>query len=335
MAFLKPEAPTPPNPIAVAGAQTGTNVSTALANQAINQVNQVTPYGSLTYNQTDNYTFTDPTTGNTFNIPRYTLTQTLDPREQQIYEQAEQAKARLAGVANASAERLGNLLSANVDLSRAPAAGDASLFANLPASLKTFGETTDYNAARKHVEDALYQRMQPQLDRSLNSLEQRLADQGVRYGSSGYGSAMQDYNKSLNDLRLGVVQAGAAEQQQAYLQDLGRAQFYNTGLTQDINRNNAWFNAANTARANYLNEQYTARNQPINEITALLSGGQVTQPNFARTPQTNIPTTDVAGIFSTNFNQNYANYKQQAESQDKLIGGLFGLGGSYLRGPYR
>ena len=40
------------------------------------------------------------------------------------------------------------------------------------------------------------------------------------------------------------------------------------------------FNATNAARQQYLNEQFALRNQPINEITALLSGSQVQQPNF-------------------------------------------------------
>ena len=330
--FAKPSAPTPPNPYALAGAQTGTNVSTALANQAIANTNQVTPYGSLSYNQTDNYTFTDPTTGAVYNVPRYTATQSLSPEERAIFDKSEAAKSNLAGLARDQSGRLGSLLGVNLDVSGAPKPGDATMFEGLPTSLKTFGETTDYNQARKHVEDALYARMQPQLNRSLNSLEQRLADQGARLGSPGYKSGMDDYSRQLNDLRLGVVGAGAAEQQQAFLQDLARGQFYNTGLTQDINRNKAAFDASNTARANYLNEQYALRNQPINEISALLSGGQVTKPQFVTTPQTTIPTTDVAGIFNTNFNQQFGNYKLQTESQDRLIGGLFGLGANLYTG---
>ena len=63
--------------------------------------------------------------------------------------------------------------------------------------------------------NALFQRLNPQLDRSRSRVEQRLADQGIRYGSSAYGSALDDYNREANDLRLGVTAAGSAEQQQA------------------------------------------------------------------------------------------------------------------------
>ena len=39
----------------------------------------------------------------------------------------------------------------------------------------------------------------------------------------------------------------------------------------------------------------------INEITALLSGSQVAQPQFGNFNQGTIPTTDNAGIINTNF----------------------------------
>lgn len=45
-------APKSPDPKETAAAQTGTNVSTAIANATLGNVNQKTPWGSLTYNQT-------------------------------------------------------------------------------------------------------------------------------------------------------------------------------------------------------------------------------------------------------------------------------------------
>ena len=63
--FSSPEAPTPPNPMATAAAQTGTNVSTAIANSYLGNVNQNTPQGSLRNEVTGNFSYTDPTTGQT------------------------------------------------------------------------------------------------------------------------------------------------------------------------------------------------------------------------------------------------------------------------------
>lgn len=50
----KPKAPTPPDPKETAAAQTGTNISTAQANAVLGNVNQITPYGNLTYTQSGN-----------------------------------------------------------------------------------------------------------------------------------------------------------------------------------------------------------------------------------------------------------------------------------------
>jgi hypothetical protein len=269
MSALFSSPPTPPSPIATAGAQTASNVSTAVANAFLNNTTQVTPTGSLNYDQTSTYSFNDPLNGVTYNIPRFTATQTLSPNEQAIQTQGEGAKLNMAQLANSQSARLGNLLGNDLNLANAPTAGNAASFGNIPQAATTFGQNTDYNQARSHVEDALFQRLQPQTTRALDNLEQRLADQGIRYGSGAYHSAMDDYNRQINDLRLGVTQAGAAEQQQAYLQDLGRGTFSNAALAQQVAQAQAAFNAANTGRQNYLTEQYAARNQPINENTAL------------------------------------------------------------------
>ncbi|MDG3577121.1 tail fiber domain-containing protein [Rhizobium sp. YJ-22] len=48
----KPKTPEPPSPKEQAAAQTSTNISTALANNALSQTNQVGPYGSQTWSET-------------------------------------------------------------------------------------------------------------------------------------------------------------------------------------------------------------------------------------------------------------------------------------------
>src|SRR6187399_471001 len=75
----KPDPPQPPNPYQTAAAQTGTNVGTGVANAFLNNVNQVTPQGNLSYDVSGNYSWTDPVTGQTYNIPRFTATQTQTP----------------------------------------------------------------------------------------------------------------------------------------------------------------------------------------------------------------------------------------------------------------
>ncbi len=66
----KSKAPKAPDPKETAAAQTGTNIGTAIANQTLGNVNQVTPDGALTYSQTGMTKWTDPTSGKIYDLPQ-------------------------------------------------------------------------------------------------------------------------------------------------------------------------------------------------------------------------------------------------------------------------
>ena len=183
----KPDPPSPPNPTDTAKAQTGTNVSTAVANAFLNNVNQNTPTGSLNYSQSGSYGWTDPTTGATYNIPTFTATQTLSPQEQAIQGQTQASQFNLASMANNQSQRIGSLLSNEMNLSGAPAAGQASSITNIPQAATSFDaggpiqsqlnltgaadpnniQTNygpgDFSTDRQNVQDALMARINPQL----------------------------------------------------------------------------------------------------------------------------------------------------------------------------
>jgi hypothetical protein len=95
----------------------------------------------------------------------------------------------------------------------------------------------------------------------------------------------------------------------------------NTTYSQDKARNDFMLNAYGTG----MNTALTERNQPINEISALVGGGQVSQPNFASTPSVGVQGTDVAGIQNNAYNQQNAAYSAK-------MGGLFGLGSAAVGG---
>jgi len=135
----KPSAPQPPNPITTAAAQTSTNVQSAVANAFLNNVNQNTPYGSLMYNQSGSYGWTDPTTGQTYNIPTFTATQTMTPQGQAILGQTQATEYNLAGMANAQSQKIASLLSSGINLSGAPEAGSATGMMNVPAAQTSYG----------------------------------------------------------------------------------------------------------------------------------------------------------------------------------------------------
>lgn len=225
---------------------------------------------------------------------------------------------------------------------------------------------TEYGSNVQAVQDALMSRLQPSLDRDRQALEQRLANQGIQIGSAAYQAAMDDYGRTSNDARTSTLLAAGQEQsrlaglaqaqaqfqnsaqQQIYDQMMGRAGLANSANQQMFDNQNrvtgqnnqlqdqgmnaqlAQFNAANTQRNQALNEQFATRNQPINEISALLSGSQVSQPNFVNANMPTIPTTDTAGIINNEYNQRLGIWQQQQAQRQGLFGGLLGLGGQLL-----
>lgn len=76
-------------------------------------------------------------------------------------------------------------------------------------------------------------------------------------------------------------------------------------------------------RGQAFGEALATRNQPINEITALLSGSQVSNPAqmSGPTPQTQVGGVDYTGLVNSN-------YQQQVAQSNALMGGLFGLAGT-------
>jgi hypothetical protein len=65
-----------------------------------------------------------------------------------------------------------------------------------------------------------------------------------------------------------------------------------------------------------LNEILAERNQPLNEISALMSGSQVAQPTFTNTPQTQVAGVDYGGMVNNNYQ---GQVQQQAISRAELM----------------
>jgi len=128
---------------------------------------------------------------------------------------------------------------------------------------------------------------------------------------------------------------GMGEDQRRYADAMAQQQF---GNQQDIQgrgdqiagaqfaQQQSIYDAMDNARARAMQEQLALRNQPINEITALMSGSQVATPQFGIAQSAMIPTTDYAGIRQQGFGNQMANYQQQNANYQAMLGGLFGLG---------
>ncbi|MEO1108749.1 MAG: hypothetical protein AAFX90_12580 [Pseudomonadota bacterium] len=242
-------------------------MATAIANAHLGNVNQVTPDGTLSYDQTGTHAFHDPYTGQTYNIPTYTATQTLSGAQQAIKDQDDAAQLNLATLANNQSGFLNDYMAQPFEYG----VGEHEAWAGgLYDDLNTEGNA-----------------------QAAESLTAQLANRGINIGSEAYNREMANLRES-----------------------------------QDNARNRFMLDSHSTG----MNMAMAERNQPINEITALLSGSQVSHPNFVNANTAQIPTTDVAGNINANYNQQLGIWQQEQANSNALLDGLFGLGGAALIG---
>ena len=137
--------------------------------------------------------------------------------------------------------------------------------------------------------------LNPQFERQRGDLETRLSNQGIKLGSAAYDRALNEMGNTQN---------------QAYNQ------------------------LALQGRGQAFGELQAIRNQPLNELSALLSGSQVSMPNYGVNTPAGIPTTDNAGLINANYGQQMQNWQQDQQNSNALLGGLFGLGSSAIMGGF-
>jgi hypothetical protein len=94
----------------------------------------------------------------------------------------------------------------------------------------------------------------------------------------------------------------------------------------DISR----LDAQSTIRQQNLQEQLALRNQPINEIAALMAGGQVTMPNFSQFRPAAMSETPVGDYVYKGYDIASQNYRAQEQANAQARAGLFSMGGQIL-----
>ena len=175
-------APSPPDPYATAAAQQQTNVGAAEDQQAVNDVNQTTPYGSLQYTQSGT---------NAQGIPIYSANTTLNPAEQKLFDTGVATQTTMANDANTLAHNLGP------SLTSAPNLGNQALVNQMMGWQKDF--------------------MQPIFNNQNSNLNSQLANQGLAVGSGAYNNAQMGLAQNQNQAyESGLLQ----DQQTAYNQAL-------------------------------------------------------------------------------------------------------------------
>lgn len=254
-----PPKPTPPRETSAAA--TGTNISTGIANAWLTNMDEYGPDGSRVFNQTGSESITDPYTGKTYTVPRFSVTTNLSDAQKAIKGQNDTTSLNLSTLGASLSGTLGNQLKDNFKLGNEAVEG----------RLMELGS----------------KRLDPMFARRDEDLRTRLANQGIKVGSEAYAREMEGLGQQQND---------------AYNQLLlnGRGMASNELLIED--------------------------NQRINQISALMGGGQVSQPNFQSGVGVGaVPTTDNASIIANSDAARANAWAQRQASMGSAIGGVGGL----------
>lgn len=314
-----------PDPVAISGAQTDSNLATARAQAALNRVGTSGPTGTTSWQETA--------------PDQWTQTTTLSPEQQQLYNQSTGLQSQFYGAAGDQLGRAQQSMAQGLNLSGLPAL--TGQIADAGTIQRSVG-ANDFSADRQRVEDALYARQTSRLDPQYEALqraqETKLANQGIGLNSAAYGNASDQFGRQRNDAYAGArndsILAGGQEQSRLFDMDLAQGNFANAAQAQQYgqNANNATFQ--NNARQQGFQERSYEQALPLQQLQQLmgLTGGYQAPEAIQYSP-TAVAPTDVTGAYALQQKALEANAAQKQAAQSGLMNGLFGLGAAALAIP--
>lgn len=273
----KSDPPPPPDYIGAANAQGAANVEAARASAKLSNPNFTNPLGSRTVNYGVNG---DPDQVNVID--------SLTPLGQERFDQEQRINTQLGGLAEQGIGRVGGMLGTDFDMSQVQDRPDLS-----------------NTLSRDQMTQSILDRNQPAMDRRRDQVETQLSNQGLFRGSEGRDAAMDDLAREENDMRLGAIQAGGAEQSRMY------------GLESD-------------ARGKDIQTQAYLRSLPLNEINALRTGSQVSMPQFQQFQGQNVQAPDILGATGKQYDSALGGANAKNAATGNTTSALAGLGGAAM-----
>lgn len=178
MLFGSPATPATPDYTGAAEATAKGNLDAARAATAANRVNQVNPYGSLSYAVTG----TDP-----YGNPTWTATTSLNPDQQQLYNYDIATSKGLGELQQKGLGYVGKMLDQPFSTSNLPQIG--------------------INAGEKY-EDAIMRRLAPTIEAERKSFDAQMINQGIPVGSEAYANAKRVFDARQNDKLTSAITGG-------------------------------------------------------------------------------------------------------------------------------
>ena len=352
----QPSPPPAPDYAAAATAQGAANLTAAQQSSVISNPNIVSPYG----NQTVTWGSADP--NNPGGAQQATVTQTLTPEAQAALTAQQQVQAQEAGLASQGINKASHVLGQGFQvngpgiqtslpgsggLNYGPSAGQYGL-ANGQVDMS--GVAAMPVNAGMTAQNAIMARLQPQIQQNDAALQQRLANQGLTQGSEAYNNAQRTEQQGNNDLysqaALQGINVDMSANQQGYNQAANNTQLanaaigqnfgqgatsaglYNQAQNQQFNQGLASSQFANTAQQQSMAQQLGLYNQPLNQITALMSGSQIQNPTFQGYQGANVAAAPTFAGAQAQGQYNQGLYGQQMAGYNAQTAGLGALAGA-------
>lgn len=292
-------------------AQTEASRTAARQSSAMNNIDQIGPNGSVTFERDAN------------GVPTRQVT-TLAPGQQQALDAQNNLSAGLSNTALGMLNQVPSTpFGMPTDLPNWVTGIDES---KLPPS----PERTNYGATRDKYTDAMFARQRRLLDPVFadqeRSLEQKLSDRGLPQTGEAYDHDMTQFqnnrSRAYADAADAAVQAGAQEESRLFgLDSSARQQMLNEQIT------NAGL--ANDTRTNMLGEAYNMYNLPLQQISTLLGVAPKSQaPNALPFAQYGIQPGDIGGNTWNAFNAQNQAYQNQYQAQNAMWNNLASIAGT-------
>ena len=358
-----PKPPETPDPYKTAAAQQMANVEVALANTWLMNADEDNPQGTVRFQTTGDTiaTHTYDANGNitgTRYVPKFKKTVALTPEGQTQYDQQIDLAIAMNEWALAQTGHLRSLQStpfATWSLTQHTSPPDAAAIDTSAVShrplIQSIGEA-DLVAHIEAVRDALDDRVQYQIALDRAARITALANQGLVPGMTAYDRDLLAFDRASTDARLRALLEARAEQTRMIQTEAIVAGHHNQTVETEFKLGAAVVDIRNarrtqqyqaladaslfvaTRRQQQFQEAIAVRGQNINELSALMHGGQIQIPQFQAFRAGNIDRTPVADSVYQSAAMDMQKWQARVQAQSQMMGGILGFAGNMMGGMF-
>ena len=328
-------APAAPDPVATSNAQADAYIKSAKESSILNNINQYTPYGNVTFDKDAN------------GVPIAQRT-TLTPAAQSAFDAQNQLQGTLS---NAAAQLAGSVptgtfglptdmpgYTTGLDMNGAPDYMKSIDFSQVPQA----PGTGDFSADRDNYSKAMFDRsmslLTPQFEQQNRQTQQMLSDRGLPITGEAYNGEMDRLNRSQNEemerAANDAVAQGSSEQSRMF--GLGQTA-HQQGIADQTAQGQIAANAragmsaeeltnaqlAQGARQGMSNEALLEYNAPAQGVATLLGASPKTPTvQGGNVFQSNVGTPDVQGNIQNAYTNQMNAYNQKQQSNNSMWSGI-------------